>query len=113
MGGAIGTEKKGPYGEKLMSQGREKGVVSRKSLKSHANQPKYHNPTPITSQEIFNMYTKIIEEDFRFNQELYSNTIKNKFSVFATAKTDFVELEKKNQGVGDSNLMASSSNFVG
>ena len=54
------------------------------------------------------MYTKIIEEDFRFNQEQYSNTIKNKFSVFATAKTDFVELEKKNQGVGESNIMAST-----
>jgi len=59
------------------------------------------------------MYTKIIEEDFQFNQKLYSNTIKNKFSVFAKVNTDFVALEKNNQ-VGESqNFMLSSQNFGG
>jgi hypothetical protein len=41
------------------------------------------------------MYSKIIEEDFAFNQQLYSTTIKNKYSVFANANNDYVELQKK------------------
>lgn len=73
-------------------------------------QPNYHVPTPFKSDDIFQMYNKVIEEDFAFNQQLYSTTIKNKFSVFANAKNDYVEVQKKPV---QSSVMSMSRNFGG
>ena len=46
----------------------------------------YHKPTPMKEDDIFKLYTEMIENDFANNQHQYQNTIKNKQSVLAAVK---------------------------
>lgn len=59
------------------------------------NEPQYHFPNPIRPEDVFDMYTRIIEEDFAKNMQNYTTTVQHPLSVFAKVNTDFVELEKK------------------
>ena len=43
----------------------------------------YHKPTPMKVEDIFNLYTEAIEQDFAKNQHQYENLIKNKKSAMA------------------------------
>jgi hypothetical protein len=45
-----------------------KDKTTRKSMGFKRNEPNFHTPNPIKSDDIFELYTKIIEEDFAFNQ---------------------------------------------
>lgn len=58
-------------------------------------EPTYHDPKPIKSDDIYEMYTRVIEESFHESQQMFKKTIHNHRSIYAKVNTDFVALEKK------------------
>ena len=74
-------------------------TVGKKKKPASVNQMKtnYHKPTPMKEDDIFKLYTEMIENDFANNQHQYQNTIKNKQSVLAAVKEKFKTIET-NQG---------------
>jgi hypothetical protein len=92
MGNYINSRERNESASTLKQSFINYGKGRKKTIKAG---PTYHMPIPIKSDDIFDMYTKIIEEDFAKNQTKYHETIKNERSVFAQVNTDFVELEKK------------------
>ena len=58
--------------EKLITESRKSQDKFRKSMRLLKHEPNFHTPQPIKSDEIFEMYSKIIEEDNAFNQRMYT-----------------------------------------
>ena len=79
---------------------------------------KMHHPTPMTTEEIFDLYTKMIEEDFAFNQNQYMKKTNNEQSGFANVTGRFVEIENEIKNpdsalMKTSELGASNTNIAG
>jgi hypothetical protein len=48
-----------------------------------------HQPTIMESDEIFELYTKMMEEDFAFNSNLYQKRTNNEKSVFVNVTNKY------------------------